>query len=75
MIWLTWRQFRIQFLVIAATGPSLLDNYHRLTHDFIQSLGFERLDPPLYTIGQVLLCAVPPKLGAFWGATKATDST
>ena len=43
MIWLTWRQFRVQFLVVAArgrrgrasssrsTGPGLLDDYHRLT--------------------------------------------
>ncbi|TDO68287.1 ABC-2 family transporter [Kribbella sp. VKM Ac-2571] len=79
MIWLTWRQFRVQFLVVATviaaaavllavTGPGLLDDYHRLTGNFIQSLGFERLNPLLYFVGQVLLYAVPPVIGAFWGA-------
>jgi ABC-type transport system involved in multi-copper enzyme maturation permease subunit len=79
MIWLTWRQFRVQFLVVAsvilataimlaATGPNLLDDYHRLTGNFIQSLGFEHLNPLLYIVGQVLLYAVPPVIGAFWGA-------
>jgi len=79
MIWLTWRQFRVQFLVVAgvilataivlaATGPNLLDDYHRLTDNFIRNLGFERLNPTLYIVGQVLLYAVPPVIGAFWGA-------
>ncbi len=79
MIWLTWRQFRVQFLVVAsvilaaaiillATGPGLLDSYHRLTDSFLQSLGYERLNPLLYIVGQVLLYAVPPVIGAFWGA-------
>ncbi|RZT20295.1 ABC-2 family transporter [Kribbella sp. VKM Ac-2569] len=79
MIWLTWRQFRVQFLVVASvilaaaiilvvTGPGLLDSYHRLTDSFLQSLGYERLNPLLYIVGQVLLYAVPPVIGAFWGA-------
>ena len=79
MIWLTWRQFRVQLLVVAtvvvaaagllaATGPGLLDDYHRLTEDFIKNLGFERLNPLLYIVGQLLLYAVPPVIGAFWGA-------
>jgi hypothetical protein len=79
MIWLTWRQFRVQFLVVAsviavavaflaATGPGLADDYQRLTTEFIRNLGFERLNPQLYYIGQALLYAVPPVIGAFWGA-------
>ncbi|HEY3555849.1 MAG TPA: ABC transporter permease [Kribbella sp.] len=79
MIWLTWRQFRVQFLVVASvilaaaivlalTGPGLADDYRRLTTQFIQNLGFQRLDPLLYVVGQVLLYAVPPVIGAFWGA-------
>ncbi|MFI5697709.1 ABC transporter permease [Kribbella sp. NPDC051586] len=79
MIWLTWRQFRVQFVVVAtvivaaaiflaATGPNLLDDYHRLTTNFIQSLAYERLNPVLYRVGQLLLYAVPPVIGAFWGA-------
>jgi hypothetical protein len=79
MIWLTWRQFRVQFAVVASvivaaaivfafTGPGLADDYRRLTTQFIQNLGFQRLDPVLYIVGQVLLYAVPPVIGAFWGA-------
>jgi ABC-type transport system involved in multi-copper enzyme maturation permease subunit len=79
MIWLTWRQFRVQFLVVAAvivaaaivlaaTGPGLLDDYHRLTDDFIKSLALERLNPLLYQVGVVLPYVVPPVVGAFWGA-------
>ncbi|WP_427889016.1 ABC transporter permease [Kribbella sp. GL6] len=79
MIWLTWRQFRVQFLVVAtvivaaaivlaATGPGLADDYHRWTTAFIQNLGYQRLNPVLYEVGIVLLYAVPPVIGAFWGA-------
>ena len=79
MIWLTWRQFRVQFLVVASviaaaaiflavTGPGLADDYQRLTTAFIQNLGFQRINPTLYVVGQVLLYAVPPVIGAFWGA-------
>jgi ABC-type transport system involved in multi-copper enzyme maturation permease subunit len=79
MTWLTWRQFRVQFLVVAtvvlaaaialaATGPGLLDDYHQLAGDFIKNLAFERFNPLLYRAGQVLLYAVPPIIGAFWGA-------
>lgn len=79
MIWLTWRQFRVQFLVIAAvvlaagvvmaaTGPGLADASHRLTTAFIESLGSRALNWRLYLVGLVLLYAVPPVIGAFWGA-------
>ncbi|MGW6282296.1 ABC transporter permease [Kribbella sp. NPDC055071] len=79
MTWLTWRQFRVQFLVVAAviaavavtlavTGPSLADDYQRLAGAFISNLGFERFNPLMYQLGQVLLYAVPPVIGAFWGA-------
>jgi ABC-type transport system involved in multi-copper enzyme maturation permease subunit len=79
MIWLTWRQFRVQFLVVAAvilaaliflaaTGPGLLDQYHELAGNFIKNLGLERLNPLLYQFGIVLPYVVPPVIGAFWGA-------
>jgi ABC-type transport system involved in multi-copper enzyme maturation permease subunit len=79
MIWLTWRQFRVQFLVVATvivaagiafafTGPGLADDYRRLTTAFIQNLGFQRFNPFLYIAGQALLYATPPVIGAFWGA-------
>jgi ABC-type transport system involved in multi-copper enzyme maturation permease subunit len=79
MIWLTWRQFRVQLLVVgsvivaaavvlAATGPDLASDYQRLTDTFIKNLAFERLDTVLYQVGLALLYAVPPVIGAFWGA-------
>ncbi|TDW15879.1 ABC transporter permease [Kribbella kalugense] len=79
MIWLTWRQFRVQFLVVASVilaaaivlalkGPGLADEYRQLTTQFIQNLAFQRLNPLLYVVGQVMLYAVPPVIGAFWGA-------
>ncbi|MET9318488.1 ABC transporter permease subunit [Kribbella sp. NPDC003505] len=79
MIWLTWRQFRVQFLVVAAvilattavlvaTGGSLADDYHRVTDSFINNLSYQPLRMWLYRIGMVLLYAVPPVIGAFWGA-------
>jgi ABC-type transport system involved in multi-copper enzyme maturation permease subunit len=79
MIWLTWRQFRVQFLVVATviaaagitlaiTGPGLADDYRRLAGSFIESLGFQRFNPFLYIAGQALLYVTPPVIGAFWGA-------
>ncbi|WP_350281160.1 ABC transporter permease subunit [Kribbella sp. HUAS MG21] len=79
MIWLTWRQFRVQFLVVAgvvlatavflaATGAGLVDDYQRLTDKFIDNLAFQPVRVWLYRIGLVLLYAVPPVIGAFWGA-------
>ncbi len=79
MIWLTWRQFRVQFLVIAAavlaagvllaaTGPGLADDYQRLADKFIAGLKFQQLNPVLYQVGLAVLYAVPPVIGAFWGA-------
>ncbi len=55
-------------IILVVTGPGLLDSYHRLTDSFLQSLGYEQLNPLLYFVGQVLLYAVPPVIGAFWGA-------
>lgn len=79
MIWLTWRQFRVQLLVVAtvvlaaaiflaATGPGLLDDYRNLADDFISSLPSHPIQMWLYRIGLILLYAVPPVIGAFWGA-------
>jgi ABC-type transport system involved in multi-copper enzyme maturation permease subunit len=79
MIWLTWRQFRVQFLVVAsvilaagiflaATGPGLLDDSRRLADNFINSIPAHPIQMWLYRIGLILLYAVPPVIGAFWGA-------
>jgi hypothetical protein len=79
MIWLTWRQFRVQALVVAAavailvaflavTGPGLLHDYTLNHESFLDRIRFDRINEYLYYIGQVALYAAPPVIGAFWGA-------
>lgn len=79
MIWLTWRQFRVQALVIAAavaalvaflaiTGPGLLNDYQLNNAGFLDRIRFERINEYLYYAGQVAVYAAPPVIGAFWGA-------
>jgi ABC-type transport system involved in multi-copper enzyme maturation permease subunit len=79
MIWLTWRQFRLQALVVVgaiavlagfliATGPGLADDYQRYTTDFLKQINFHRINQYLYVVSQVLVYAAPPVIGAFWGA-------
>jgi len=73
VIWLSWRQLRIQAaaaavgvvaaaIVLAVTGPRLAD----LTGNVFDQL--TRADRWLYNAGIVLLAAAPALLGAFWGA-------
>ncbi|WBQ06621.1 ABC transporter permease subunit [Kribbella sp. CA-293567] len=79
MIWLTWRQFRLQALVLgiavavlggflAVTGPGLAGDYQQYAGGFLKQLQFDRINTYLYSIGQVLVYAAPPVIGAFWGA-------
>jgi ABC-type transport system involved in multi-copper enzyme maturation permease subunit len=79
MIWLTWRQFRLQALVVVgaiavlaafliATGPGLADDYQRYPTDFLKQINFHRINQYLYVVSQVLVYAAPPVIGAFWGA-------
>ncbi|MEV6282201.1 ABC transporter permease subunit [Kribbella sp. NPDC051770] len=79
MIWLTWRQFRLQALVVAGavvalgiflavTGPGLLDKYQLQPDDFLKQIQFERINQYLYVAGQALVYATPAVIGAFWGA-------
>ncbi|GAA1592035.1 transporter [Kribbella sancticallisti] len=79
MIWLTWRQFRLQALVVvgavavlavllAVTGPGLADDYQRYSTDFLNQLRFDRINEYLYIAGQIVVYAAPPVIGAFWGA-------
>jgi ABC-type transport system involved in multi-copper enzyme maturation permease subunit len=73
VIWLSWRQLRIQAaaaavgvaaaaIVLAVTGPHLAD----LTGNVFDQL--TRGDRWLYGAGIVVLAVVPALLGAFWGA-------
>ncbi|MFC5265933.1 ABC transporter permease subunit [Kribbella qitaiheensis] len=79
MMWLTWRQFRLQALVVAGavaalaillaiTGPGLLDDYKTYPNDFLRQIQFDRINQYLYIAGQALMYAAPPVIGAFWGA-------
>jgi hypothetical protein len=73
VIWLSWRQMRIQAaaaavavaaaaVALAVTGPRLAD----LTGNLFDQL--TRADRFLYFAGIVVLAAAPALLGAFWGA-------
>jgi hypothetical protein len=79
VIWLTWRQFRLQVLVIfaavvtiaiamAVTGSELLQAYHADTVRFLGQIVNDRVDKALYLLGLALLSAAPCVIGAFWGA-------
>lgn len=79
MIWLTWRQFRMQLLVVGAavaaaavvlaiTGPGLAEDFRQLGASFIANLSYQTLHTQLHRVGIVLLYLAPPVIGAFWGA-------
>jgi ABC-type transport system involved in multi-copper enzyme maturation permease subunit len=79
MIWLTWRQFRLQALVVAGavaliavfllvTGPGLQDEYQLAHEGFLSRISFDRINEYLYIVGQAAVYAAPPVIGAFWGA-------
>ncbi|MDN3356938.1 ABC transporter permease [Actinomadura sp. DC4] len=81
MIWLTWRQFRTQAMVIfggvavlavilAATGPRLV-HLHRTRGDaFINDL--TGTDSALYVFAWLAVLALPALIGMFWGAPLVT---
>ncbi|MFF0297494.1 ABC transporter permease subunit [Kitasatospora sp. NPDC004615] len=84
MIWLTWRQFRAQFMVAAAvlaaatafllmSGLDLRDKYHDLTSGCPGggcADGNQLIDTYAfpYWTGTTLVIVVPALIGAFWGA-------
>ena len=76
MIWLTWRQLRLQaaavYVLVAAaavalaiTGPRLAD-LARLNANIYQAL--TRTDRNLFFAGIVVMAVAPAIIGAFWGA-------
>jgi ABC-2 family transporter protein len=79
MIWLTWRQARVQVsvifgavatlaIVMAVTRPGLLSAYHADGTEFLNLLQADKLKQSLYLLGFAVMYAAPPIIGAFWGA-------
>jgi ABC-2 family transporter len=77
MIWLTWRQFRLQAasaagavvaiaIVLAITGPRLVDLSTTAGVNLFDQL--TQSDRWLYNAGVVLMATAPAVVGAFWGA-------
>lgn len=76
MIWLTWRQFRVQAaavyaavaaagIVLAITGKQLLD-LAKLNPNVYDVL--TRSDRNLFITGVIVVAIAPALIGAFWGA-------
>jgi hypothetical protein len=79
VIWLTWRQFRLNALVgyaallvlalgLALTGPHLADVYDQSASTFLDWVAAQSLDHTLYVIGTIAGYVLPALMGAFWGA-------
>ena len=77
MIWLTWRQLRVQAAavvvgvialagVLASTGPRLAELAKAGVDDVFDKL--TSTDVTLFWAGLVVVAAVPALVGAFWGA-------
>ena len=77
MIWLTWRQLRVQAaavvvgvtamaVVLAITGPRLAELAKAGVDDVFDKL--TSTDVTLFWAGLVVVAAVPALVGAFWGA-------
>ncbi|MGB8940611.1 MAG: transporter [Streptomyces sp.] len=81
MIWLTWRQFRTQVIVVylalvflavllGVTGPQLSDLYASAGDDLFGRI--TSADQSVYYLGLVVTMLVPAVIGAFWGAPLIT---
>jgi hypothetical protein len=82
MIWLTWRQFRVQAAVAVAalaalaaalglTGPGLARLYSRTgshTAEFLTAVKADAAYPLLYFAGAAVMYLAPLIIGSFWGA-------
>ena len=79
MMWLTWRQLRIQTatvlaallalaVALALTGSDVLDAYHADARTFLAAFDASRTDRTLYLVGIAVVYAVPAVIGVFWGA-------
>jgi hypothetical protein len=79
VIWLTWRQFRVNAVVVYAgvlgvaaalvlTGPHLADVYSKDADTFLDWVTDQRVDNFLYVFGIAAGFVLPALIGAFWGA-------
>lgn len=79
MIWLTWRQLRVQAVVVAAaavalgivlllSGMALDDLRAGLGDSFVQMLAADGVRTTVYTTGFVATLCLPAIIGVFWGA-------
>jgi hypothetical protein len=79
MIWLTWRQVRLNVAVVYAgllalvvalvlTGPHLADVYAEDAKTFLDWISLRSSEQTLYTLGMAAGYVVPAVVGAFWGA-------
>jgi hypothetical protein len=78
MMWLTWRQLRVQssvvigavavlVLALVFTAHGLRSSYSANVQTFIDQLKFKQLDSFLYLAALVAVHSVAPVVGAFWG--------
>jgi hypothetical protein len=81
MIWLTWRQLRLQAAVVygaiaallvalAVTGPGLAHRHHTDGAAFLKNVG--STDSTLYLIGVIAVLGLPFIIGLFGGAPLVT---
>jgi ABC-type transport system involved in multi-copper enzyme maturation permease subunit len=79
MIWLTWRQFRTQAVVVltavallavtlVATRPALAALQRERPTDFLDRFTTETGNKVVYLVAAAVVYAVPAVIGAFWGA-------
>jgi ABC-type transport system involved in multi-copper enzyme maturation permease subunit len=85
MIWLTWRQFRVQAsvavaalavlaVVFAVTGPHLahMDDTSASASSFLTQVNADSTYTTLYLLGIGVLFLAPAIIGIFWGAPLIT---
>jgi hypothetical protein len=75
MIWLTWRQFRVQASVLGGAIAALLvlllvayGGMPAFDDTFLQAFNSERLASTVYTVGIAVGLCAPGVVGVFWGA-------
>jgi hypothetical protein len=75
MIWLTWRQFRVQASVVGGAIFGLLvlllvahGGMPAFDEAFLQRFNSERFASTVYAVGIVVALCAPAVVGVFWGA-------